>query len=142
MIACDPFVENRETGGFILIDRITNETAAVGMVKTVASSLSRPAPSLTDLSYASMEGVASPANVNASRTWGLGKSLAFGGVAGLVTFGVAAAFAQDAGLATRIALAETVAIVILHYLFEKLWRRPQTPSASHNEPTPFEGEGL
>jgi bifunctional enzyme CysN/CysC/sulfate adenylyltransferase subunit 1 len=142
MIACDPFVENRETGGFILIDRITNETAAVGMVKTVASSLSRPAPSLTDLSYASMEGVATPANANASRTWGLGKSLAFGGVAGLVTFGVAAAFAQDAGLATRIALAETVAIVILHYLFEKLWRRPQTPSASHNEPTPFEGEGL
>ncbi len=142
MIACDPFIENRETGGFILIDRITNETAAVGMVKTVASSLSRPAPSLTDLSYASMEGVASAANANASGTWRLGKSLVFGGIAGLTTFGIAAAFAQDAGLATRIALAETGAIVILHYLFEKLWRTPQETKESHNEPPPFEGEGL
>ncbi len=33
VVACDPYVENRETGGFILIDRITNETVAVGMVK-------------------------------------------------------------------------------------------------------------
>ena len=58
VVACDPYVENRETGGFILIDRITNETVAVGMVKTVAAS-ERAAPKRrsTELSYASMEGV-------------------------------------------------------------------------------------
>ncbi len=31
-VAYDPYVENRETGAFILIDRRTNETAAAGMI--------------------------------------------------------------------------------------------------------------
>ncbi|HSZ73514.1 MAG TPA: adenylyl-sulfate kinase, partial [Rhizomicrobium sp.] len=31
-IAFDPYVENRDTGGFILIDRFTNATVAAGMI--------------------------------------------------------------------------------------------------------------
>jgi len=31
-IAFDPYRQNRDTGGFILIDRVTNETAAAGMI--------------------------------------------------------------------------------------------------------------
>ena len=31
-IAFDPYAENRDTGAFILIDRLTNETAAAGMI--------------------------------------------------------------------------------------------------------------
>ncbi len=31
-VAYDPYAENRETGAFILIDRLTNETAAAGMI--------------------------------------------------------------------------------------------------------------
>jgi len=31
-IACDPYEENRETGSFILIDRLTNATVAAGMI--------------------------------------------------------------------------------------------------------------
>src|SRR5580698_3140716 len=31
-VAFDPYIENRDTGGFILIDRATNETAAAGMI--------------------------------------------------------------------------------------------------------------
>ena len=31
-IAFDPYAKNRETGGFILIDRLTNETAGAGMI--------------------------------------------------------------------------------------------------------------
>jgi len=31
-VAYDPYLENRETGAFILIDRLTNETAAAGMI--------------------------------------------------------------------------------------------------------------
>ena len=37
-IACDPYARNRATGGFILIDRFTNETAAAGLI---AAALSR-----------------------------------------------------------------------------------------------------
>ena len=142
MIACDPFVENRETGGFILIDRLTNETAAVGMVKTVASSLARPTPTLTDLSYASMEGVAAPAAVRGPTTRQFGKSLAFAAVAGFVSFGVVAAFVQDVGLSVRIALAEAVALGAFYYAFEKFWRAPQPLGSSGDKPPPFEGEGL
>jgi bifunctional enzyme CysN/CysC len=32
-IAFDPYAVNRDTGGFILIDRVTNETAAAGMIE-------------------------------------------------------------------------------------------------------------
>ena len=32
-LAFDPYPENRDTGGFILIDRLTNATAAAGMVR-------------------------------------------------------------------------------------------------------------
>ena len=142
MIACDPFIDNRETGGFILIDRITNETAAVGMVKTVASSLGRSAPTLTDLSYASMEGVAAPIAASAPTTTSLGKTLAFAAAGGITTFGVVAAFGQDAGLAAQIALAETGALAVLHYVFEKFWRAPQPPVAPTDETPPFTGEGL
>ncbi len=31
-VAFDPYTENRETGGFILIDRLTNETMAAGLI--------------------------------------------------------------------------------------------------------------
>jgi bifunctional enzyme CysN/CysC len=33
-IAFDPYVENRDTGGFILIDRISNGTVAAGMIRS------------------------------------------------------------------------------------------------------------
>jgi bifunctional enzyme CysN/CysC len=36
-IALDPYAENRQTGGFILIDQLTNETAAAGMVRAATS---------------------------------------------------------------------------------------------------------
>ncbi len=32
-VAFDPYAENRETGGFILIDRFTNQTVAAGMIR-------------------------------------------------------------------------------------------------------------
>ncbi|MBV8118627.1 MAG: sulfate adenylyltransferase subunit CysN [Alphaproteobacteria bacterium] len=31
-VAFDPYIQNRDTGGFILIDRLTNETAGAGMI--------------------------------------------------------------------------------------------------------------
>jgi bifunctional enzyme CysN/CysC len=33
LIAFDPYVENRDTGGFILIDRLTNDTVGAGMLR-------------------------------------------------------------------------------------------------------------
>ncbi|WP_036283500.1 sulfate adenylyltransferase subunit CysN [Methylocystis sp. ATCC 49242] len=122
VVACDPYVENRETGGFILIDRITNETVAVGMVKTVASSSGRVAPALAELSYASMEGVA-PVREATTVSGRIARSLSFALVAGVATFAIAFAFVKDASLAGQIAMAETFALAAIHYLHERAWSR-------------------
>jgi sulfate adenylyltransferase subunit 1 len=31
-VACDPYAENRKTGAFIMIDRLTNGTVGAGMI--------------------------------------------------------------------------------------------------------------
>lgn len=49
-IAVDPYVENRDTGSLILIDRETTDTAALGLVQTVVASAkaSAPAPAASE----------------------------------------------------------------------------------------------
>ena len=43
-IAVDPYVENRDTGSLILIDRETTDTAALGLVQTVVAPAKASAP--------------------------------------------------------------------------------------------------
>ena len=54
-IAVDPYVENRDTGSLILIDRETTDTAALGLVQTVAASGNAAAPAPTASETASQE---------------------------------------------------------------------------------------
>jgi bifunctional enzyme CysN/CysC/sulfate adenylyltransferase subunit 1 len=124
MIACDPYLENRETGGFILIDRITNETVAVGMVKTVAASNGLTAPPLTELSYASMEGLTLVReSFRPTPTRSLAKALSWLAPASISTFLIVYAFIQNAELAAEITGVELLAIFSLYYLHERLWSR-------------------
>jgi sulfate adenylyltransferase large subunit len=53
-LGLDPYRDNRATGGFILIDRESNDTVAMGLIEAVDSSA--PAQLVND-SYASMEGL-------------------------------------------------------------------------------------
>ena len=140
-VACDPFTENRETGGFILIDRITNETVAVGMVKTVAASSSRATPALSDLSYASMEGVpvASPAGPLAGRS---GKMASFVLTTALLTSALAYVFVKETTLALEIGLSQTLALAGLYYLHEKLWRVAAAQTNQSDKDAMIDGGGL
>ena len=54
-IAVDPYVENRDTGSLILIDRETTDTAALGLVQTVAASGNAAAPAPTASETVSQE---------------------------------------------------------------------------------------
>jgi bifunctional enzyme CysN/CysC len=90
MIAFDPYVENRETGGFILIDRITNETVGAGLLhfalrrsanvhwqaievdKAARSSLSGQRPAIVWLTGLSGAGKSTIANLVESRLHSLG----------------------------------------------------------------------
>ncbi|MFO1125455.1 MAG: sulfate adenylyltransferase subunit CysN [Methylocystis sp.] len=124
VIACDPYIENRETGGFILIDRITNDTVAVGMVKAVAASSGRAAPPLTELSYASMEGLTlTRESHRPTPTRSLAKALSWLAPAGVSTFLIVYAFLRNAELAGEITGAELLAVFVLYYVHERLWLR-------------------
>jgi len=131
-VACDPFVENRETGGFILIDRITNETVAVGMVQSVESVSS--SSSLLEASYASMEGVALEQEGRRTATRSLAKAATWRIGGSLVTFGAVYAFTSDATLAASVVGVEFIAKIALYFFHEEVWKRtrfgieePRTP---------------
>jgi bifunctional enzyme CysN/CysC/sulfate adenylyltransferase subunit 1 len=124
VVACDAYVENRETGGFILIDRVTNETAAVGMVKSVAASNGRASAPLADLSYASMEGIPPVRETfRPTPTRSLAKALSWLLPASASSFLIALAFVGDAALAAEITGVQTIAIFALYYFHERFWTR-------------------
>jgi bifunctional enzyme CysN/CysC/sulfate adenylyltransferase subunit 1 len=41
-VVCDPYRQNRNTGAFILIDALTNETAAAGTIENIGDERERP----------------------------------------------------------------------------------------------------
>ncbi len=124
VVACDPYVENRETGGFILIDRITNETVAVGMVKTVTASTRRAETPLADLSYASMEGVEIERETyRPSPKRSLAKAASWLLPASVSTFLVVYAFLEDSGRAVEITGVQAGVMFALYYLHERIWTR-------------------
>ncbi len=123
-VACDLYVENRETGGFILIDRISNETVAVGMVKSVEASKRLPDAPLTDLSYASMEGVAIERDAyRPTPKRSLAKAFSWLLPASVSTYLILVAFVHDAALAAQITGVEMIAIFALYYFHERFWSR-------------------
>jgi sulfate adenylyltransferase large subunit len=122
-VACDAYVDNRETGGFILIDRVTNETVAVGMVGAVEG-VDRPAAPLLDASYASMEGL--PHTIEPWRQTpkrSIVKALSWRLPGSLLTFAIVFAFTRDGALALAITGVEFVAKIALYYAHEQLWAR-------------------
>jgi sulfate adenylyltransferase large subunit len=123
VVVCDPYNENRETGGFILIDRITNETVAVGMV-TSAQNSERGAPALLEMSYSSMEGLPTPPTpLLQTRRRSLAKALSWRVLGSILTFIVVFAFTRDVGLALAITATEALAKIALYYAHEQLWSR-------------------
>ncbi|WP_051949342.1 sulfate adenylyltransferase subunit CysN [Methylosinus sp. PW1] len=122
-IACDLYEDNRETGGFILIDRVTNETVAVGMVKQSAWT-ERSARNGVEASYASMEGVPPPDHLlHPTPLRSLVKSLSWRVPGSVITFGAAFLFTQDTGISAAITGTEIVSKIVLYYLHERLWTR-------------------
>ena len=122
-VVCDPYEENRETGGFILIDRVTNETVAVGMVRQSAWA-ERGARNGVEASYASMEGVPTPPRqAGPTPLRSLVKALSWRVPGSLVTFGAAFAFTEDLRVSAAITGTEIVCKIALYYLHERLWTR-------------------
>ena len=122
VVVCDPYLENRETGGFILIDRITNETVAVGMVESATAS-ERGAPALLEASYASMEGLPTPPISLQTRRRSLVKALSWRVLGSILTFAVVFGFTENLGLSAAITATEALIKIAAYYLHERVWSR-------------------
>ena len=122
LIACDAYADNRETGGFILIDRISNETVGVGIVRS-ANGSERSAAEMIDASYASMEGVALPAPAARRRPIrSFVKALTWRVPASFVTFLAVYLLSKDASLALSVVAVDFVAKIALYYVHDELWK--------------------
>jgi len=139
-IVCDRYLENRETGGFVLIDRVTNETVAVGLV-TEAGTAAKSGASFLEASYSSMEGLPQPlAEPVATRRTSFLKSLSWRAFGSVVTFAIVLGFTRDFGLSLAITVTEAAAKVGLYYVHERAWTRRK--AATYERAAPPHDVGL
>ncbi|WP_262269333.1 sulfate adenylyltransferase subunit CysN [Microvirga yunnanensis] len=117
-VAFDPYAESRRTGGFILIDRESFDTVAIGLVDGAAAE--------------------QPVNLEAVRTnaplawikWSgeqkrrsALKAMSWRVIGSVATVGAAVVLTQDIRLATAIGATEVVTKLVLYYGHERLWAR-------------------
>ncbi len=133
-IAFDIYTDNRETGGFILIDRITNDTVAVGLIEATAS-ISDPKQGSgypTDAaSLGSLEGIEAPQGGLAAlitepkdKPWrSLAKAISWRVTGTIDTFVIAYLFSGNVKLAASIGATEVLTKIILYYFHERIWGR-------------------
>jgi sulfate adenylyltransferase large subunit len=133
-IAFDLYKDNRETGGFILIDRITNDTVAVGLIEATASlSDSKQGSGYpTDAaSLGSLEGIEAPQGGLAAlmtepkdKPWrSLAKAVSWRVTGTIDTFVIAYLFSGNIKLAASIGATEVLTKIILYYFHERIWGR-------------------
>ena len=135
-IAFDTYETNRETGGFILIDRITNDTVGMGLIdaSVAAKALDRGGstgyPS-SEESLGSLEGISQPETGFAAvitrpreKSWrSLAKAVSWRATGSLDTFVLAWAFSGNVSLAAAIGGTEVLTKIVLYYGHERLWSR-------------------
>jgi sulfate adenylyltransferase large subunit len=71
-LALDSYGDNRETGGFILIDRLSHATLAAGFTESLVPA---EVSAAADPSYASMEGLAAPVSLPREETVNVARML-------------------------------------------------------------------
>ncbi len=110
-VAFDAYRTSRQTGGFILIDRETYDTAGMGLVEEPAAAAERPSPG---------RWLRAPRE----RPWrSLAKAVSWRATGTLGTVALAWIVTRDAGLAALIGAAEVGAKLALYYGHERIWAR-------------------
>jgi sulfate adenylyltransferase large subunit len=122
-LAMERYNDMRSLGGFILIDRVTYDTVAMGLVEQISLADTAPSPS-TDESYAGMEGIAptsSPIILGEGRRRSLAKTLSWQLGASLITLALAYAITRDTTLSAAIAALDAGVKFGPYYLHERFW---------------------
>jgi uncharacterized membrane protein len=138
-IACDLYVECRETGGYILVDRLSNETVAAGFVEEAGMAPDKSQQEI-DASHASMEGVpAALITPPREKSWrSLAKAISWRVTGSLDTFILALLFTGNLKVSVAIGGTEIFTKIFLYYLHERAWGRVslglhKTPDAARDK---------
>jgi sulfate adenylyltransferase large subunit len=117
-IAFDPYRESRRTGGFILIDRESFDTVAIGLVDGAAADqpvnlqvVRSNAPS----AWIKWTGEQKRRSALKAMSWRV--------IGSVSTIGAAVVLTQDIRLAAAIGATEVVTKLVLYYGHERLWAR-------------------
>jgi sulfate adenylyltransferase large subunit len=129
-VAFDPYRANRDTGGFILIDRVTNQTVAMGLID--AASPGEAASGATDVEPIARDGFATAADKSRiawidrphEQPWrSLTKALSWRMTGSMDTFLLALLFTGNARVSAAIGATEIITKVALYYFHERIWTR-------------------
>ena len=130
-VAFDSYQQSRETGGFILIDRISNDTVAMGLIETGVAPVDRGDYLAADGSLGSLEGISTPEDGLAALIveprelpWrSLAKAVSWRSIGSIATFILAWIITGSAALAAAIGATEVVIKILLYYFHERIWAR-------------------
>ncbi|WP_445503396.1 sulfate adenylyltransferase subunit CysN [Microvirga sp. G4-2] len=117
-IAFDPYLQSRHTGGFILIDRESFDTVAIGLVDgagTRRDASSQPTRNNGQVTWLQSIREQKRRSVLKAMSWRIIGSVATAAAAFVLT--------QDTRLAAAIGATEVVTKLVLYYGHERLWAR-------------------
>jgi sulfate adenylyltransferase subunit 1 len=121
-VAFDTYARNRETGGFILIDRETSDTAAMGLVLNGEGERQRK------LVLVENGRTEAPARLGSPRLRRAGEALSWTVLGLPVTATLAFAFTGDWRIALAIGLADAAVKLGLYGLHRRAWSRGERPA--------------
>ncbi|MGE4165001.1 MAG: sulfate adenylyltransferase subunit CysN [Xanthobacteraceae bacterium] len=124
-LALTRYRDNRELGGFILIDRLTNETVALGLIEEPlatgeAASFSAHNPESHTL-VANVAHWLSQAREKPLRS--IAKAITWRTTGSLDTFVLSYIFTGSAKISAAISVSEILTKLILYYVHERVWAR-------------------
>lgn len=117
-IAFDPYTESRRTGGFILIDRESFDTIAIGLVDRAAAEEPvnlQVVRSNAPFAWIKWSGEQKRRSALKAMSWRV--------IGSIATMGAAVVLTQDIRLAAAIGATEVVTKLVLYYGHERLWAR-------------------
>jgi sulfate adenylyltransferase large subunit len=117
-VAFDPYLQSRRTGGFILIDRESFDTVAIGLVDGPGSGRdtgSQPIRSDGQVTWLK--------SIREQKRRSVLKAMSWRVIGSVATVAAAFVLTQDTRLAAAIGATEVVTKLVLYYGHERLWTR-------------------
>ena len=120
LIVAERYTDNRMLGGFILIDRLTSETVAMGLVKDKAPEPERAGVHEHEADPLLKRLIAKPAET----AWrSLAKAVTWRATGSVDTFVLAYLFTGQVKVAAAISGTEIITKIALYFVHERVWQR-------------------